>query len=123
MPLRNLAWCLFLTLPLLAQAQDRNGACRADVDKYCSQSAGNGKQAMDCLLEHQQDISDACYETLKQRVDRQQGMKACKQDAEKYCQGTQPGGGRIVRCLMDHQKEVSDDCYDTLAKAAKAKKS
>lgn len=116
--------CLF---PLLSQAQEANGPCRADADQYCRQSQGDQKAATDCLLDHQQDISDACYENLKQRLagkgngnsEGGAGRKACKQDVEALCKGIQPGGGRIVNCLKEHQKDLSDACYDQLSKRAK----
>lgn len=98
-------------LPALAQAQTPP-ACQADVQKFCP----GGGPAQNCLLDHQQDISDGCYNALKQRLDNQRGMAACKQDVGRLCQGVQPGGGRLVNCLLDHQKEVSDGCYDMLAK-------
>jgi hypothetical protein len=117
--------------------------CRADVQKYCAQ-AGGGKQTFDCLLDHQQDVSDACYDALKQRMqagqgsqDEQQnpggqggqgvqggqnapqGARECKQDFERLCKNVQPGGGRIVNCLLDHQNDLSDACYDALAQKMK----
>lgn len=98
-------------LPAIAQAQTPP-ACQADAQELCP---GSGP-AQECLLDHQQDISDGCYTALKQRLDNQRGMAACKQDVGRLCQGVQPGGGRIVNCLLDHQKEVSDGCYDMLAK-------
>jgi len=116
--------CLF---SLASQAQEGSAPCRADADKYCRQSQGDAKAAMDCLLDHQQDISDSCYDNLKQRLSGQpggssdagQGRKACKQDVEALCKGIQAGGGRIVNCLKDHQKDLSDACYEQLAKRAK----
>jgi hypothetical protein len=116
--------CLF---SLASQAQEANGPCRTDVEKYCRQSQGDPKAAMDCLLDHQQDISDGCYDNLKQRMgDKENGpaaggpaRKACKQDVEAFCKGIHPGGGRIVNCLKDHQKDLSDACYDQLSKRAK----
>lgn len=110
------------------------GACQSDVRQFCNKAGNNG--AVDCLLDHQQDISDACYDNLKQQLKASppngsapgarpagerpaHGAQACKADAEKLCQGVQAGGGRIVRCLMDHQKELSDGCYDTLASRKK----
>jgi len=82
---------------------------------------------MDCLLDHQQDISDSCYDNLKQRLAgkengnpaRGAARKACKQDVEALCKGIQPGGGRIVNCLKDHQKDLSDTCYEQLSKKTK----
>ena len=100
--------------------QDRGGSCRDDVRQFCANARGE-KPITDCLLNHQQDISDSCYSTLKQRLQNQQGIQACKNDSEQLCKGVQPGGERIVNCLLDHQKDVSDACYDALAKRIKSK--
>ena len=105
----------------IALAQQGDGACKEDARKYCAQTSG-GKQIMECLLDHQKDISDACYDTLKKRMGAQQSVQACKKDAEQLCKGIQPGGGRIISCLEDHQKELSADCSATLAKAKDSKK-
>ncbi|MEI7614385.1 MAG: cysteine rich repeat-containing protein [Betaproteobacteria bacterium] len=116
MNIRFVLCCFLLSLPVWSGAQERNAACRIDVEQFCSQSKGSGQQAMQCLLDHQKEVSDACYDTLKKRVETQRAIKACKPDAEKFCKGVEPGGGRIISCLVEHQKEISDDCYDQLAK-------
>lgn len=116
-------------MPLAAFSQENAGSCRADVERFCPQAQGNPKAATDCLLDHQKDISDACYDKLKQQMSRGDGEAAprnggaCKRDAESLCQGIQPGGGRIVNCLLDHQNELSDACYDQMAKRARRKPS
>lgn len=115
-----------LALAALA-AQAEGGPCREDVRKYCSQVQGQGgKQVEDCLLDHQQDISDACYNGLKQRLEKgggqgQQGqgggaLRACRQDLDRLCRGVEPGGGRLVNCLRDHQQDLSEACSDALSK-------
>ena len=81
-------------------------ACRADAQKYCT-SAGN---KMECLIDHQNDISDGCYGFLKTALQRQKGIQACKADAQKYCASE----SNKKECLIDHQKEISDGCYDFL---------
>lgn len=102
-----------------------DSACRGDIRKFCSQA--QGQQAQECLLDHQQDISDACYDALKKKLQSGRseqdgqgnappGAQACRQDAQQFCKGVQPGGGRIVNCLLEHQKDLSDACYDTLSK-------
>lgn len=105
-----------------------NAACQADARKYCAQSGG-GKARFECLLDHQQDVSDACYESLKKQMSSRQNepqgqsgsggappaMQACKQDSQQYCRGVQPGQGRIINCLLDHQNDISDACYQALA--------
>lgn len=113
--MRILACLILASVSGFSFAAGGTGACRADAQKFCPQTKG-GEQVMDCLLDHQQDISDACYDRLKARLEAKRGFQACKQDAEKFCQGVQQGGGRIIRCLMDHQQDISDDCYNMMAK-------
>lgn len=104
-----------LLLPLAAQAEEQGGgsaACRADAQKFCA-SASDKKE---CLIDHQKDLSEACYGFLKGALQRERGYQACKADAQKFCAGVKPGGGGIKECLIDHQKDISDDCYDMLKK-------
>jgi Cysteine rich repeat len=89
-------------------------ACMADTSKFCGGSRGSGGKTMDCLLDHQNDISDACYDALKARMESQHSAQGCKQEMQKFCAGIQSGGGRIMDCLLDHQQDISDGCYDTL---------
>jgi len=119
---------VFSGFAIAAPAQQGGGreACRPDVQQYCSSAAGGGaEQIKDCLIEHQKDISDACYDFLKSNLSQKQsgppqgtspGGGACKADVPQFCKGVQPGGGRIKDCLIDHQKEISDACYDFLSK-------
>jgi len=102
---------LAAVLPLAAAAEEGGtAACRADAQKYCA-SAGN---KMECLIDHQNDITDACYSFLKTALQRQKGAQACKADAQKFCANAEKGNGGVKSCLIDHQKEISDDCYNTL---------
>jgi len=108
--------CLVIVwTPFFAFAQVGSGAapCRADVQKYCAQSAGGGRTE-ECLIDHQKEISDGCYNALKARLSNQRGLESCKADVSQFCKGIKPGGGRIVNCLVDHQKEISDGCYGAL---------
>lgn len=105
-------------------------ACQPDLARYCA-SRGGAKEGMECLLDHQQDVTDSCYAAMKQRMQSPQeapqetaapatapargGMQACQADLKKLCQGVQPGGGRLVKCLLDQQPSLSDACYSTLA--------
>jgi hypothetical protein len=118
---KTIAALTVLAFAGIAMAQKGGGACREDASKYCAQTSG-GKKIAECLLDHQKDISDACYDTLKKRMDAQQSMQACKKDAEQLCKGIKPGDGRVINCLMDRQKELSNECYDALARAKDSKK-
>jgi hypothetical protein len=94
-----------------AAAPEGERACDTDAEKFCSQGGG---LVVDCLLDHQNDISDACYDALKVRLANEQGMQACRQDSRRFCPGVEPGGGRVVDCLIDHEQEISEDCYQFL---------
>ena len=99
--------------------QGQNGACRNDASRFCGNARGE-RPITDCLLNHQQEVSDSCYASLKQRLQNQQGIQACKRESEQLCKGSPPGEERTVDCLLDHQKELSDACYDALAKKLKS---
>jgi len=94
-----------------AAAPEGERACNTDAEKFCSQGGG---PVVDCLLDHQNDISDACYDALKVHLGNEQGMQACRQDSRRFCPGVEPGGGRVVDCLIDHEQEISEDCYQFL---------
>jgi hypothetical protein len=106
---------------VLAQQPAGRAACATDAQRFC----GGASQAKDCLLDHQQDISQACYDFLKESAGKGQsagakaataGAGACLADVPKFCKGVKPGGGRIKDCLIDHQQDISQGCYDFLSK-------
>ncbi len=86
-------------------------ACTADAKEYCSRGGG---PLVDCLLDHQNDLSDECYSALKVRLQNERGMQACKQDSRRFCAEVEQGGGRVADCLIDHEQEISEDCYQFL---------
>jgi len=89
---RLIVSALAALLPPLATAQEQggSGACRADVQKYCA-SAGNKKE---CMLDHQNDVTDACYSFMKSMVLRERAAGAQKQEsADSY----EPVGSPIYK--------------------------
>jgi hypothetical protein len=86
-------------------------ACAAEAKEFCSQGGG---AVIDCLLDHQNDLSDECYSALKVRLQNERGMQACKQDSRRFCPEVEQGGGRVADCLIDHEQEISEDCYQFL---------
>jgi len=60
--------CLLLAcVSVTAAAQDAS-ACREDTKKYCASTQGDESAALNCLLDHQNDVTDACYNELKQKM-------------------------------------------------------
>lgn len=103
-------------LPTGAAAQSGASACKADVRQFCAKIKPGGGRLVDCLLDHQKELSDACYDALEEQTAATRGNQACRRDARQFCKGMQSGGGQLGDCLIEHQKEISNDCYDFLQK-------
>ena len=93
---------LAVLLPLTARAEEGgSGACRADVQKYCSAQGDRGK-TMDCLLDHQQEMTQACYDFLKSQLQRQRGTQEAQPRVASAAAASRPiykvtgADGRIV---------------------------
>ena len=63
-------------------------SCTVDTKKYCASSNGQ-KAAFDCLLDHQNDVSDACYNALKKRIESEKEQPA-EQDEDATAQDSKP---------------------------------
>jgi hypothetical protein len=104
---------MFCFVSSLSYAQDvqKQGACKADYEKFCKDvKPGQGRIAQ-CMKQHEDEISLACKEQLEaEREKARDFVKACKPDAEKFCKDVKPGKGLIIRCLKQHQAELSADC-------------
>jgi len=85
-------------IPLAVPAQDKGGssACRADAQKFCAQAMGGGAKVMDCLLDHQQEISDGCYDALKARLNQQRGAESRPAPAAGPVYRSRQADGRTV---------------------------
>ena len=107
--------------------------CQADATRYCF--GRQGEQRVDCLVDHQKQVSDACFLALKRKVSGHSAgndprdnadaplaadtRQACSVDLPRYCANVASGGGHQLDCLIAHQKEISDGCYDELSRVMK----
>jgi hypothetical protein len=96
------------------------GACKADVEKFCANvQPGEGRIAQ-CLKTHQGELSPACRlhgQEMKTKVKaaREEIYAACYDDQQKLCSGIQPGEGRVANCLKQNQAQLSAGCQTKLA--------
>jgi hypothetical protein len=110
----SIVTALLWTVPAVtawAAATERQGPCAADVEKYCKDIPPGQGRLMNCLKEHEKDLSPACKEkelTMAHKVER--FRKACEGDVQRLCKDVQPGEGRVIKCLKEHEKELSPDC-------------
>ena len=91
--------------------------CAEEISKYCKEVKPGGGRILDCLNEHQQDLSASCKNKLEEAKKRlMEAQKACTGDMEKFCKDVQPGGGRILKCLREHTEELSPACREVIEK-------
>lgn len=92
-------------------AQEMGGDCANDVAKFCADVERGGGRILQCLGQHDKELSPACkIQMANMKNNTKQAQRECAGDVEKFCKGIQPGGGRIIKCLKEHQSELSPAC-------------
>jgi hypothetical protein len=85
--------------------------CKEDAARLCQGVEPGEGRIVQCLEQHEADLSPACKQKRDSFRDRMQEIRAaCEEDAQKFCAGVQPGAGRIVRCLRQHENDLSEAC-------------
>jgi len=105
-----------------ASAQQGQGPCKTDIEKFCKGLEPNSGQMIKCLSDHQSELSEACRQ---RRAELMQGFQAglekskaaCQADIDKLCKGVPEGEGRVMRCLREHVAELSEPCRKVGAEA------
>ncbi|HOI17061.1 MAG TPA: cysteine rich repeat-containing protein [Geobacteraceae bacterium] len=102
--------------------------CMDEIEKFCKDfQPGEGK-IVQCLRDHDRELSASCRDKVKVVVRRLEKAKCiCAKDIEKFCAGVKPGGGRLIQCLKPHMDELTPACREELqsftAKGSALKKS
>ena len=117
----TVVWLLMMVASCYALAQDKGNACRDDTRQFCSDIQPGGGRVINCLMDHQKDVSDACYDSLSKRGKRkdsgtedtasnsaQQPKDAASRYSEdqKIC-AEQPSANLRMQCLRDAKDEYS----------------
>jgi len=110
-------------LLLCLSAEDRPYAaeeglpCAEEIAKYCKGVKPGGGRLLECLNEHQKDLSISCSKKFEESKTRlMEAQRACAGDMEKFCRDVQPGGGRILKCLRGYAQELSPACSQVIDK-------
>jgi hypothetical protein len=108
-----------LYLPAFAQTR----LCADDAAKFCPNVKGvQGR--MQCLREHEAELSPQCQAQLQIMTTRAKEMSdACQSDVQQFCQDVGAGSGRLAKCLKQHESELSSTCKDELAQARSKRRS
>ncbi len=119
-----LGFFLFSSLFLFSSisfSKHDGGACKTDIEKFCSNVSGDRGAKMKCLSDHQKELSSECQAKLEMKKKRMEEFKKdCGGDVEKFCSGIEAGRGKKWECLKTHQSQLSSACQQRLE--AKQKK-
>jgi hypothetical protein len=119
-----LGWFFALLAVLHWPAFAQGRVCADDVAKFCQGVKGRQGKLIQCLKEHQSELSSPCQarvQTMETRMKEMSG--ACENDIQQFCTGVNPGGGRIAQCLKQHESELSSTCKAELAHARSMRQS
>jgi cysteine rich repeat protein len=97
------------------------GACKADVEKYCSEVKPGEGRILACLKEHQSQLQTACQERLPAWEKFQQMRQTCKADREKFC--GQAKREEVHACMKENHDKLSKTCRAAIDELKAWKKS
>ncbi len=131
--------------PSQAQTSAIKQSCRSDYMSYCSNVPTGGRASLQCLQQHQADLSPPCQSAVAAvsgggaapslggpsqgmapsggssglSMRQQAGLmrNACGRDFRAYCRGIGLGGGRAMACLAENESRLSPTCQGALAEA------
>ena len=109
---------------LATSATAQFGPCAEDLSKFCKDVPRGGGRMLECLTEHEANLSAACKAHVEQMkaegrpkgAAKGGGNGPCAEDMGKFCKDVQAGGGRGLKCLREHKAELSEACKAHLEK-------
>lgn len=125
-----LSGMLLLCAPAGLRAQDeagKQGPCKADYEKLCKDVKPGQGRILQCMKEHQADLSKGCRERLAKAKEKLKQAKAgfdnaCGGDVKSFCGDAQDGRGAVMKCLRQHRKDMSDGCKSFLKEKRRQRK-
>lgn len=95
------------------------GPCAEDIRRFCAGVAGGRGRHRACLLEHEAELSQACREHLRSRMERRQGGRgrwriACADELRRLCADVRPMRRELHACLLRHEAQLGAECRAAL---------
>jgi hypothetical protein len=87
--------------------------CADEMEKFCKDVRPGEGRIVQCLRDHDSELSTVCREKVKAVVRRlEEAKQACAKDIAKFCAGVTPGGGRLMKCLKPHMNQLAPECRE-----------
>ncbi len=91
------------------------GACKADIKKFCSGIERGGGALWKCLKENESQLSKGCTKDMARAQEKAKEFKdACADDVKGFCKGKQAGKGELIVCLKANEGRISASCKNFL---------
>jgi OmpA-OmpF porin, OOP family len=98
--------------------------CSKEVNSFCAQVPMGGGRVMNCLFDHESQLSSGCKQAIGQGESTIEAALGdanffganCASDMQRLCPGVVAGGGRLLACLMDNINNTELRCYDAMLK-------
>jgi len=114
--IRILILCLS-ALPLagLEVRAEAVSPCAEDITRLCKEVQFGGGNVMNCLKEHEQELSAACRDHQLVMIKKlKDAPQVCQDDVERFCRQVRPENRRILRCLKQNQAKLSPACANRM---------
>ncbi len=89
-------------------------SCQRDTQEFCAGLLPGGGRIIQCLDEHQMDLSSGCRNEVAWIVDAREKVatveRACKADVERLCRSAAHEAGPLLECLQANQAALSPEC-------------
>jgi hypothetical protein len=107
--------------------------CTEDIAKFCKDVKPGQMALMECLEQHEAQLSDAC-KAYEAKMERPRGesrevvaqlkrvRQACNEEIIKFCNDSPPVKGGISTCLKSHASELSGPCGEALKAVTEGEK-
>jgi len=98
--------------------------CSKEIATYCSQVPMGGGRVMNCLFDHENELSSDCEQAIDKGESTIEAALGdanffganCAADMKRLCPGVVAGDGRLLACLMDNINNTELRCYDAMRK-------
>jgi len=107
--------------------------CKDDITNFCKDVTPGQGRVHQCLLEHQQQLSEVCAKAefrvqeiqSKDISTNRMTLAKCTSSINKICKDTKPGTGRMWQCLEEkiNDQDMADDCRQEVQKFLRLKHS
>jgi len=110
--IRILIICLsVLPFAVLEVQAEAVSPCAEDIKRLCKGVMYGEGRVLDCLKQHEQELSAACKDHQLAMIKRlKEAPEVCQDDVERFCRDVRPVNRRILRCLKQNQIHLSEEC-------------